>query len=92
MRVKVMLFAPFRELFAAEEKEIELENKINMQELLDILCDTRQRRERVFEQSGCLRPEVVILQNGQSINKRLGLETELKDGDEIAIIPPVSGG
>ena len=92
MRVKVMLFAPFRELFAAEEKEIELEKEINMQELLDILCDTRQRRERVFEQSGCLRPEVVILQNGQSINKRLGLETELKDGDEIAIIPPVSGG
>jgi len=92
MRVKVMLFAPFRELFAAEEKEIELENKINMQELLDILCDTRQRREQVFEQSGCLRPEVVILQNGQSINKRRGLETELKDGDEIAIIPPVSGG
>ncbi len=92
MKVKVMLFAPFRELFAAEEKEIELEGEINIQELLDILCDTPPRREQVFEQPGCLRPEVVILQNGQSINRRRGLETELNDGDEIAIIPPVSGG
>ncbi len=92
MKVKVMFFAPFRELFGANEREIELEGASDVQELLNILCDSDERREKVFDQFGELRPYVMILKNGRPIQTLDGIRTELEEGDEIAIFPPVSGG
>jgi len=38
------------------------------------------------------RPNNVILVNGREISSLNGLETELKDGDEVVVIPLVHGG
>src|SRR4030067_1195930 len=38
------------------------------------------------------RPNALILVNGKEINVLKGLETELKDGDEVALIPVSHGG
>jgi len=37
-------------------------------------------------------PYVRVMVNGQSINFLEGMNTPLKDGDEILILPPASGG
>ena len=37
-------------------------------------------------------PYVRIMVNGQTIEFLEGMETHLKDGDEVLILPPVSGG
>jgi molybdopterin synthase sulfur carrier subunit len=42
--------------------------------------------------SGAVLPYVRIMVNGQTIDYLEGLETPLKEGDEILILPPVSGG
>jgi molybdopterin synthase sulfur carrier subunit len=36
--------------------------------------------------------KVVILLNGVNIDRASGLSTKLKEGDEVSIFPPVSGG
>ena len=59
MKIKVMFFAPFRELFGADESEIELKSAANVQELLSLLCNSYERREKIFDQSGELRPYVI---------------------------------
>ena len=92
MKVKVKFFAPFRELFGAKESEVQLRGAPDVQALLVLLCDSDERRDRIFDQSGELRPYVMILKNGQPIQTLGGIQTELKEGDEIAIFPPVSGG
>lgn len=92
MKVKVKFFAPFRELFGANEREIELEGASDVQELLNILCDSDERREKVFDQYGELNSYVMILKNGQPVQILDGVQTKLEEGDEIAIFPPVSGG
>jgi len=92
MKVRVMFFAPFRELFSDKEREIELEGTSDVQELLNLLCDSEERREKIFDQFGEVASHVAILKNGRPVQTLEGIQTRLKEGDEIAIFPPVSGG
>jgi len=48
---------------------------------------------RLFDpDSGAVLPYVRIMVNGQTIQLLEGMETLLKEGDEVLILPPVSGG
>ncbi len=38
------------------------------------------------------RPNVLILVNGREISVLNGLETDLRDGDEVVLVPVVHGG
>lgn len=92
MKVKVIFFAPFRELFGTGEREVELGNASDVKMLLDILCDTKERLKKLFDDDGELKSYVTILKNGRSIKMLNGVQTGLGEGDEIAIFPPVAGG
>lgn len=92
MKVRLILFAPFSEIFNTAEREIELYGKCNVQELLHTLCDSSDRRRKIFDESGELKPYVTILKNGKSIRALDGVQTKLEDGDELALFPPVAGG
>ena len=92
MKVTVKFFAPFRELFGAKESEMELKGAPDVQELLNLLCDSDERRDKIFDQFGELSSYVMILKNRQPIQILDGVRTKLEEGDEIAIFPPVSGG
>jgi molybdopterin synthase sulfur carrier subunit len=39
-----------------------------------------------------LKPGIKIIINGRDIDYLNGLDTQLKDGDVIVIIPPIAGG
>jgi len=49
-------------------------------------------RQRVIDELGTLRPHVNVYVNGESVRYLRGLETPLSDGDEVTILPAVSGG
>lgn len=91
-KVKVKLFASMRQVFQEKEREIELERGTTVRGLLDSLCNTYEQRRRVFDQSGQIRSDVVILKNGRCIDFLDGSETALEEGDEIAIFPLMCGG
>ena len=92
MKVKVKFLAFYRELFGASETEVEMGSPSDLQQLLNLLCDTEERRQKIFEGSGELSPYVLILKNGRHIHNLQGIQTKLEEGDEIAIFPPVGGG
>jgi len=92
MKIKVKFFATFRELFGAEVKEIELGNGSNIQGLLELLCDSRQRCQKILDHSDKLKPYIKILKNGRHIEFLNGIYTELEGGDVVAMFPPVGGG
>ena len=48
--------------------------------------------DRLFEKAGQLRRFVNIYLNDEDIRYLDGLNTVVKDGDEVAIIPAVAGG
>ncbi len=91
MAITVRLFANFRE--AAGEKQAQVEGAKDVASLLDELVSKfgDPLSEQLYSPGAReLRNTVNILVNG--VSARQGVETPLKDGDEVAIFPPVSGG
>lgn len=91
--VTVKFFASFRE--AVGREQVEVTAVMDVAALLDELVQRFGERmaEQIYKSgSKKLRETVNILVNGRSINLLSGLDTNLKDGDVVAIFPPVSGG
>jgi sulfur-carrier protein len=49
-------------------------------------------RGRLRDESGALRRFVNLYINGEDVRFQQGLETSLKSGDELSIVPAVAGG
>ncbi len=49
-------------------------------------------RARVLTEGGTLRPFLNVFVNGEDIRFGEGLETPVRDGDEVSIVPSVAGG
>ena len=49
-------------------------------------------QERVMDEAGQLRRFVNVYVNGDDVRFIKGLDTPLKDGDEVSIVPAVAGG
>ena len=91
MIIKVKAFARFREAFG-KELGVELDGKATVMDLLTGLCAPHGSHDMIFDESGGIKKYVNILVNGRHIQSLSGLKTELADGDEVAIFPPVAGG
>lgn len=68
--------------------------KCSVKELIDKI--SRQlpelRRNLIDEELGASRPNALILVNGREISVINGLNTTLKDGDEVVLVPVAHGG
>jgi len=95
MMIKVKAFARFGETFGKElnvELGAELDGKATVMDLLTGLCAPHNAHDLIFDESGMIKKYVNILVNGRHIQSLSGIKTELADGDEVAIFPPVAGG
>ena len=59
--------------------------------------DTLERQfpgiqDRLLDESGNLRHFVNVYVNGEDVQFLDNLQTEIKDGDEVSIVPAVAGG
>jgi molybdopterin converting factor small subunit len=48
--------------------------------------------QTLCDKEGRLKPSLTVLVNGENIRYRNGLESELREGDEVYIIPIITGG
>lgn len=80
MKVNVKFFALGRELVGDTDLKIELEEGNNVQDLIELL---KNKHPKLNELNS-----FVVAVNQEYAE----MEDSLKDGDEVAIIPPVSGG
>lgn len=81
--IKVLFFAKSRELSGLTESNIEIQNRIPCGKLLDILSD--------HYQLDVIKNNLILALNGDYCDNLESVLT-LSNTDEIAIIPPVSGG
>jgi sulfur-carrier protein len=91
MAVTVRVPTPLRK-YAGGAKDVRASGG-SVAELID---DLEQKhpglKDRLCEEDGMLRRFINIYVNGEDIRYAKGIDTSLKDGDEVSIIPAVSGG
>ena len=94
MKITVRFFTVLREITGKKEEKLEFSNSITINELLDHLSQKygRQFTEYIYNASGKPRGYLQFLVNGKSITTLQDFKTRLKEGDKVAIIPPVGGG
>ncbi len=81
MKVRVKMFASFRDIVGAKEEELEIQEGTTVQRLLDGYIER-------FPEMARFKDHIIL-----SVNKEYGAAgLELKDGDEVSFLPPVSGG
>ena len=95
MKATVKFFTTLREMTGKREEEIEASDPLlTVKELLNRLSEKYGRKfvDYVYDEEGKARSYLQFLVNGRSITTLQGFETRLRDGDKVAIIPPVGGG
>lgn len=91
MAVKVVIPAQLRQ-YTQEQSSIDVDAS-NVSEVLDAVeAEFPGIKERICEPDGRIRRFVNVFVNGDDVRALSGADTEVKDGDEIAIIPAVAGG
>ena len=94
MRVKIRFFTTLREITGKREDTADLPDGTTVGDLLSFLS-TRYGREfanYLYDEKTGVHSYLQILVNGNSVTTLQDSKTELKDGDILAIIPPVGGG
>lgn len=94
MNVRVRAYATIRDAIGAGVVNVTLQEGADVKRLLDelVMLYGKAFSERVLGERGGLLPYVKLLVNGRDIDFLKGLRTALKDGDEVALFPPVGGG
>ena len=97
MQVSVRYFTSLREIVNKKEETLKFPEgeKVTVDTVLKTLKQRYGKRfvEYVYDRkTGEVRGFLQFLVNGKSATTMNGLETELKDGDVLAILPPVGGG
>lgn len=86
MKVRVRLFSLYRERAGEPETTVELAAKAK---LFDVVEALRRRYERLEDLRQRVEQGVVLIAVNREFRK---LDFPLKDGDEVAVFPPVAGG
>jgi len=84
MRVKVLVFGELS-IHLGWSLDLELEEAATIRSLLKLLSDRAGKSIKMDD-------GVTVLVNGSNISLLKGLETELRDGDLVVLLPPLSGG
>ncbi len=91
MKLKVTLFANFREVTKNKEVEISPTGE-RVTDVIAALVRDYPKLEPLMLNGSEIKPYVNILLNGKSVREQGGLAARVKEGDEVAVFPPVSGG
>jgi molybdopterin synthase sulfur carrier subunit len=92
LKVEARLYGGLERVFQENQKQVELTKASTVRALLELVCNSPERRREIFDDHGQIRPDLVVLRNGRSIVFLGGLDTELNDGDAVAVFLPVRGG
>ncbi len=91
MASKIRIPTPLRKLTAGQQ-EVPVDGKTIGEVLKDLENKYPGIKDRIFDEAGTVRRFVNIYINEEDIRFLKNLESAVKDGDEISIVPAIAGG
>jgi molybdopterin converting factor small subunit len=95
INVEVTFLGVFQRLSGKKRFQMKLEEPATIRKVVTSLTETFSsefKQALVDSQLGDPRPNALILVGGKEINVLQGLETEVKDSEEVVLLPVVHGG
>ncbi|MGA2768704.1 MAG: MoaD/ThiS family protein [Candidatus Bathyarchaeia archaeon] len=96
MRVKVEYLGHIKNILESRrEEEIDIEDDSSISDLLVVLSERHGEsfKKAVYEAGGKdIKSNFIATVNGYLLNQLNGVETKLKNGDHVVLMPIVSGG
>jgi molybdopterin synthase sulfur carrier subunit len=96
LKVTVEYLGHIKRIIDAEQAEqVELKDDALVADLLFLLAEKHGKsfRKAIYEPKGLdLKSNFILTVNGLLLNQLNGIETKLKDGDHVVLMPIVSGG
>lgn len=83
-----------RHASGVDQLALDCDGNVSVKKLIREITETRPelKRSLIDQQLQDPRLNALILVNGREISALEGLETKLKDGDEVVLVPVVHGG
>jgi len=92
MKIRVRAFGELMALLG-KESTVELRDEARFKDLVFTLAEkTGSPKKGFLGRYNVAGPNLVILLNGRNIHALEKLDTALKDGDVVTLLPPVVGG
>lgn len=91
MAIKIRIPTPLQTL-TKSQAEVTASGKTVKEALDAMIQDYAGIKERLFDDKGELRRFINFYVNDEDIRFLNGIDTAIKDGDEIAIVPAIAGG
>lgn len=91
MSVKILIPTPLRS-FVGGASEVSVEGRTVGDVLRSLVEQHGQLKKHLYAEDGKLRSFVNVYVNDEDIRFQKNLETPVKDGDEISIVPAIAGG
>jgi len=92
MKLKIKLLKPFSDAVGKSEIELDFDSN-TLEDLLKVLVDRYPKLKKEFyTKTDELTEYICMFVNDKPISALKGLDTELKNDDEILFFIPISGG
>ena len=89
MDIEVMFFGRLRDLAGVSKEMVAANNIANLSELVTSLAEKHGSK---FADEVAATRGLRILVNGREYQVLAGMETQLKNGDSVVLLPPIEGG
>ncbi|MCD6443398.1 MoaD/ThiS family protein [Candidatus Bathyarchaeota archaeon] len=88
VEIHVKLLGFLARLYGSGEAALRFDESPRLRDLLEKLAGRKRRfRKAIFDEDGGLRWNLLILVNRRDISVLEGLDTRLRDGDEVVLAP-----